>query len=73
TVAAARLLVSGDTGAGHLATGYGTPSVLLFGPAPPSVWGPPPGHPRHAVLWRGPDVDAIGVDEVLAAVDRAGG
>ncbi|TDB69323.1 glycosyltransferase family 9 protein, partial [Micromonospora sp. KC721] len=30
-VAHARLVVSGDTGIGHLATGYATPSVLIFG------------------------------------------
>jgi ADP-heptose:LPS heptosyltransferase len=48
-VAAARLVVTADTGAGHLATAYGTPSVVIFGPAPPEEWGPPPGG-RHIVL-----------------------
>src|SRR5207237_79615 len=33
-------LVCGDTGVAHLATALGTPSVLLFGPVPPSRWGP---------------------------------
>ncbi|HWM05132.1 MAG TPA: glycosyltransferase family 9 protein, partial [Actinophytocola sp.] len=51
-VADATLVVSGDTGVGHLATAYGTPSVLLFGPTPPDRWGPPP-DPRHAILWAG--------------------
>ncbi|MDX6324228.1 MAG: hypothetical protein QOK15_582 [Nocardioidaceae bacterium] len=51
-VASARLLVSGDTGAAHLATAYGTPSVLLFGPTAPSRWGPPADGP-HTVLWHG--------------------
>jgi predicted dinucleotide-binding enzyme len=36
-VAGAALVVCGDTGPGHLATAFGTPSVLLFGPTPPSV------------------------------------
>nr|WP_230416655.1 glycosyltransferase family 9 protein [Micromonospora tarapacensis] len=80
-VAHARLVVSGDTGVAHLATGYRTASVVLFGPVPPSRWGPPPGRRRHRVLWAGPgdppgaagtgrrpSVAAIGVDEVLAAV-----
>lgn len=53
-VAHARLLISGDTGAGHLATAFGTPSVLLFGPTPPAEWGPPPDRSRHRVLWAGP-------------------
>ena len=52
-VAAARLVVCGDTGVGHLATAFRTPSVLLFGPTPPAESGPPAGRDRHAVLWRG--------------------
>ncbi|MEU3453642.1 glycosyltransferase family 9 protein [Micromonospora sp. NPDC006766] len=68
-VADARLVVSGDTGVAHLATGYGTASVVLFGPVPPARWGPPVDRPRHRVL--GPTLAAIGVDEVLAAVDEA--
>lgn len=50
-VAYARLLVSGDTGVGHLATAYGTPSVLLFGPVSPQRWGPPADRTRHRALW----------------------
>ena len=50
-VADAALVVCGDTGVGHLATAYGTPSVLLFGPTPPAEWGPRGG--PHAVLWAG--------------------
>jgi ADP-heptose:LPS heptosyltransferase len=80
-VAHARLVVSGDTGIGHLATGYGTPSVLLFGPVPPAQWGPPPDRPWHQALWVGPrppaDDDrphpalaALDVPRVLDAVDR---
>ena len=71
-VADARLVVTGDTGVGHLATGYGVPSVVLFGPVPPSWWGPPPDRPQHRALYHG-DAEgspllAIGVAEVLAAV-----
>lgn len=51
-IAAARLLVSGDTGVAHLASAFSTPSVLLFGPTPPARWGPPAEGP-HAVLWHG--------------------
>ncbi|MEV6905179.1 glycosyltransferase family 9 protein [Amycolatopsis sp. NPDC051372] len=52
-VAEAALVVCGDTGVGHLATAFGTPSVLLFGPTPPRLWGPPPEARRHVVLWTG--------------------
>lgn len=80
-VASAALVVSGDTGIAHLATAYGTPSVVLFGPALPSVWGPPVGRTQHAVLWRGsgqgerfasapgPALLALGAEEVLTAAD----
>lgn len=47
-VAGARAVVSADTGAAHLASAYGRPSVVLFGPASPEHWGPPPG--PHVVL-----------------------
>ncbi|WP_414171932.1 glycosyltransferase family 9 protein [Clavibacter tessellarius] len=48
-IAAADLVISADTGAAHLATAYGIPSVVIFGPAPPEEWGPPASGP-HIVL-----------------------
>jgi ADP-heptose:LPS heptosyltransferase len=79
-VAAAGRVVCGDTGVAHLATALGTPSVLLFGPTAPALWGPPADRPRHRVLWAGrtgdphgrtvdPGLLAIQVDEVLAALE----
>ena len=71
-VANARLLVCGDTGVAHLATAYGTPSVVLFGPMSPAEWGPPPGRGQHVALWRGPHgLTDIGVPDVLAAAGSA--
>ncbi|WP_051851759.1 glycosyltransferase family 9 protein [Streptomyces sp. NRRL F-5650] len=59
-VAGAHAVVSGDTGIAHLAVAHATPTVTLFGPVPPSRWGPPP-HPRHRALWHpGPDGDPHG-------------
>ncbi|MFG2001870.1 glycosyltransferase family 9 protein [Spirillospora sp. NPDC048911] len=58
-VAEARLVICGDTGIGHLATAYRTPSVLLFGPTPPDRWGPPE-RPEHRVLWMGGQGDPHG-------------
>jgi len=77
-VAAASQVLCGDTGIGHLATAYRTPSVLLFGPTPPALWGPPQ-RPQHVVLWSGrrgdphgtgpdPGLLDITVDQVLAAI-----
>lgn len=82
-IAAARLVVSADTGAAHLASAYGIPSVIIFGPAPAEEWGPPPG--PHLVLGdpsvrRGdvfsaepdPALLAVGADDVIAAIERLG-
>jgi Glycosyltransferase family 9 (heptosyltransferase) len=49
----ARLVLCGDTGVAHLATAWGTPSVVLFGPTPPRWWGPAIDQERHTVLWHG--------------------
>jgi ADP-heptose:LPS heptosyltransferase len=67
TIACARLLISGDTGAAHLATAYGTPSVVLFGPMPPRLWGPPPDRPQHRCLHMSPYVTDIPASVVLDA------
>jgi ADP-heptose:LPS heptosyltransferase len=79
-VGAAARVVCGDTGVAHLATALGTPSVVLFGPCPPALWGPPADRPWHRALWKGrlgdphaarldPGLAAISVDDVLGALD----
>ena len=81
-VAHARLVVSNDTGIAHLATAYGTASVVIFGPMAPSLWGPPPGRPQHVALWAGqrgspfaaephPGLLEITVPDVMAGVRTA--
>jgi ADP-heptose:LPS heptosyltransferase len=83
-IASARAVISNDTGTSHLATAYGTPSVTLFGPVSPALWGPPPDRPCHVALWHGtggrpgdahgtetdPRLLRISVEEVLDAAAR---
>lgn len=79
-VADARLVISADTGAAHLASAYARPSIVLFGPVGPERWGPPSG--PHVVLTRAelrggdpfadrPDPALLGVSaaDVLAAAE----
>lgn len=65
-IAQARLLISADTGVAHLSYAYRTPSVVLFGPASPSRWGPPAG--PHIALTRS---DLRRGDELAATPDPA--
>ena len=81
-VAAADLVISNDTGVAHLAVAFGTPSVTLFGPVSPALWGPPPEVRRHIAIWKGsgdrpgdahgdeldPRLASISIDDVLTAV-----
>jgi ADP-heptose:LPS heptosyltransferase len=82
-VAGARMVISADTGAAHLASAYARPSVVLFGPVGPERWGPPPG--PHLVLTcpelrlgdpfadrPDPALLAVSADEVVAAAERLG-
>jgi ADP-heptose:LPS heptosyltransferase len=78
-VAAAGRVVCGDTGVAHLATALRTPSVVLFGPTAPALWGPPSDRSLHRALWAGatgdphaaaphPGLLRLGVDDVLGAL-----
>ncbi len=79
-VQAADRVICGDTGVAHLATALGTPSVVLFGPVSPALWGPPPDRPWNKPLWAGtsgdpssqlpdPGLLSLSVDDVLEALD----
>ncbi len=69
-VAEARLLVTADTGAAHLAHAYGVASVVIFGPASTGQWGPPDSVPSTVVQAAGThprasDVPVADVEKVV--------
>ena len=79
------LFIVPDTGPGHLAAAVGTPLVSLFGPKSPEIMGPLGDSSKIRWLYREPSdaseaeraghhprMWAIGVDDVLAAVDDLG-
>lgn len=85
-VAGAARVACGDTGIAHLATALNVPSVVLFGPTPPSEWGPAaaPGPAAHIVLWAGlrgdphanaPDAGLLQIEvaDVISALERLPG
>ncbi len=80
-LAAARIVVSGDTGPLHLAAALGTPLVGIFGPTDPrrnGPWAPadicvsrsPQCHCSHQRRCTAPHwcLDAVGVSEVVGAI-----
>ncbi len=59
--------VGNDSGVTHLAAALGVPTVAVFGPTDPAVWGP---RGERVALLGGPGwggFDAVEVDDVLAA------
>jgi ADP-heptose:LPS heptosyltransferase len=69
-IAHGRLVICGDSGAAHLATAFGTPSVVMFGPVSPSEWGPRDVGP-HIAIWKGHGVGdpwAERLDRALAEI-----
>lgn len=70
----AQLVVCGDTGIAHLAHALDTPSVELFGPLSPALWGPRRAG-RHVAIWNGDpgclrpgDPAGVHIDPRLATV-----
>ena len=63
-----RLYIGNDSGITHLAAYLGCPSIAIFGPTDPRVWGPV--GRRSRVIWKR-KLEDISVDEVLLAVRAA--
>jgi heptosyltransferase III len=62
----AGLYVGNDSGVTHLAAAWGAPTLALFGPTDPAVWGPV-GERAASLASRNGRMDGLGVAEVLDA------
>lgn len=56
-----RVFVGNDSGITHIAAYWGTPTVALFGPTDPEIWGPVG---RRVTVLRKPALSDISVDDV---------
>ncbi|MGH8019830.1 MAG: glycosyltransferase family 9 protein [Opitutaceae bacterium] len=63
------LFLGHDTGPAHVAAAVGCKCVLVFGPTDPAMWAPPASGAQ--VLRRGENTEAVGVQEVEAAILQA--
>ena len=61
-----RAFVGNDSGITHLAAYLGCPTIALFGPTDPRVWGPI--GRRSRIIWK-TNLEDISVDEILQALE----
>jgi heptosyltransferase III len=62
-----RAFIGNDSGITHIAAYWGTPTVALFGPTDPLVWGPVG---RRVVILQKPELADISVDDVKGCYER---
>jgi ADP-heptose:LPS heptosyltransferase len=71
-LAAASLFVGNDSGPAHMAAAFGVPSVVIFGPGDPAIWGPwrTAGEVVAAPGGGSGDIADVAVAQVLGALQR---
>jgi heptosyltransferase-3 len=67
-VAGASLFIGNDSGPAHIAAAFGLPTVVLFGPSKPAIWGP---WRTESEIITAPDgLERLPVSRVIASLDR---
>ena len=64
-----RAFIGNDSGITHLAAYLGCPTIALFGPTDPRIWGPI--GRRSRIIWK-PKLEDISIDEVLVVIRGPG-
>jgi heptosyltransferase III len=64
----ASLFVGNDSGPAHMAAAFGVPSVVLFGPSNPAIWGP--WQTESEVVVAPDGLSQVSVSRVIAALER---
>jgi len=64
----AAMFVGNDSGPAHVAAAFGVPSLVLFGPSKPAIWGPWCTESEIVVAPEG--LSSVTVTRVITAVDR---
>jgi ADP-heptose:LPS heptosyltransferase len=64
----AALFVGNDSGPAHIAAAFAVPSLVLFGPSKPAIWGP--WRTEFEVVVAPEGLSSVTVSRVIAAVDR---
>lgn len=67
-LAKASLFVGNDSGPAHIAAAFGVPSVVLFGPSNPAIWGP--WQTESEVVVAPDGLRQVSVSRVIAAVEK---
>ncbi len=67
-LAAAALFVGNDSGPAHMAAAFGVPSVVIFGPSDPAIWGP--WRTTGVVVAADGGIAHVTVAQVLGALQR---
>ena len=67
-LANAALFLGNDSGPAHIAAAFGVPSVVLFGPSNPAIWGPWQTESQVVVAPDG--LERVSVSRVIAALEK---
>jgi len=64
----AAVFIGNDSGPAHIAAAFGVPSVVLFGPSNPAIWGP--WRTESQVIAAPEGLSHVSVSRVIAALER---